>query len=99
VPRKTPKDDRVPSEEYGGAVPQLYVGGTGDKPVTFQTPIDPSSEQVALMNDFVRVDHRSLHTLPPKSRERGEVRDLLVNVASLFEGYSASRVAGSQCAL
>src|SRR5262249_22607636 len=86
VPRKTPKDDRVPSEEYCGAVPQLYVGGPTDKPVTFQTPIDPSLEQVALMNDFVRVDHRSLHTLPPKSRERGEVRDLLVNVASLVEG-------------
>jgi hypothetical protein len=87
VARKTPKDDRVPGEEDEGALPQLYVGGPSDKPVTFALPEKPSSEEVALSNDFVRIDHRSLHTLPPKSKERGEVRDLLVNVASFLESH------------
>jgi hypothetical protein len=57
--------------------------------VAFPMPNNPSSEQVELAKDIVRLDHRSLHTLPPKSKERGEVRDLIVNVVSLLLGDQA----------
>jgi hypothetical protein len=54
--------------------------------VTFEMPDDPTSEEVDLAAEIVRVDHQSLHTLPPKSSERGEIRDLLINVVVLFHG-------------
>jgi hypothetical protein len=81
VAHKTPKGDRVQGEEEDlGA-----LGEPSDKLVTFALPVEPSPEQVDLARDIVRVDHRSLHRLPPKSEERGEVRDLLVNVVSFLQ--------------
>lgn len=53
--------------------------------VTFSMPHDLSGEESELAKEIVRIDHRSLHTLPPKSKERSEIRDLLINVVRLFQ--------------
>ena len=84
VARKTPKDDSVLREEDGGDF-QMYLRGPPDRPVTFELPPKASPDQVDLSYNVVRIDHRSLHTLDPKSRERGEVHDLLVNVVTLLQ--------------
>ena len=60
--------------------------GASDELVTFALPEKLSLEQIDLAKDIVRLDHQSLHMLPPKSKERGEVRDLIINVVSFFEG-------------
>ena len=53
--------------------------------VTFNMPDNPTPAETLLAKEIVRVDHRSLHTLPPHSKERGEIRDLLVNVATFLQ--------------
>jgi hypothetical protein len=52
--------------------------------VTFAIPDEPSAAEILLSKEIVRVDHRSLRTLGSDSRERAEVRDLLLNVVSFL---------------
>jgi hypothetical protein len=52
--------------------------------ISFPMPSEPSADQSTLIKDIVRLDHRSLHTLSGRAKERGEVRDLLVNVGNLL---------------
>jgi hypothetical protein len=81
VAHKGSKDQHLETEV--GPEGGLFTGQVGL--VNFQVPDNPSLAQVDLAKDIVRIDHRSLHTLPPKSKERGEVRDLLVNVVALLQ--------------
>ena len=55
--------------------------------VTFEQPDDPTREETLLAKDIVRLDHRSLHTLPPKGKERREIRDLIVNVVTFLQEH------------
>jgi hypothetical protein len=57
--------------------------------VTFSLPESATPEENDIAKDFVRLDHRSIRTLGPYSNERGEVRDLLINVATMLQEHQA----------
>ncbi len=58
----------------------------------FYAPPDPTPEQDSFIADVCSLDHRSLHRLSPKSRERQEVKRLLWNaVTACFERDSISQ--------
>jgi len=57
----------------------------GHRLVTFSLPENATPAESGIAKDFVRIDHRSLRTLGSTTQERGEVRDLLVNVAGFLQ--------------
>jgi hypothetical protein len=59
----------------------------GRRLVTFELPKDPTPAEVSIAKDFVSLDHRSMRMLGQATPERGEVRDLLLNVA-VFPAHS-----------
>jgi hypothetical protein len=56
----------------------------GSHLVTFETVNNPTEEEQRLAKDIVLVDHRSLRLLGPDTKQRAEVRDLIINSVGMY---------------
>ncbi len=77
MPIKEPPHRSVIQPDVTGYTPEQE-----DDILKFYPPPRPTPEQDAFIADVCSLDHRSLHRLSPKSRERQEVKRLLWNAVT-----------------